>query len=115
MTRCRLANYLRTERMRAGLSQRELGELLGVSRSWISKQENETSRTVELSLAVEIVFQKHARELFPAMVDALEHGILMRALVMEHRLTYRQDRGALKKRKHLAALINRLQFNQPLL
>ena len=115
MTRCRLSNYLRTERMSAGLSQRELGELLGLSRSSISKMENEQSPTMTLMIAIEIVFHHPAREMFPDMFYAIEHGILMRALVMECRLSNHHDAVSLRKRAHLSALINRLQFNQPLL
>lgn len=115
MARCRLSNYLRTERLRAGLSQRELGELLGAGRSWISKMENEPAPTMELAVAVEIIFHRPARIMFPDMFDAIEYGILMRALAMEYRLSNRDDAVSLRKRSHLSALINRLQFNQPLL
>lgn len=115
MTRCRLSNYLRTERLRAGLSQQELGELLGVSRSSISKMENESLPSGELVVVVAIAFQRPTRDMFPALMDALEYDVMMRAIVMEHRLSERIDAFALRKRAHLSALINRLQFKQPLL
>lgn len=115
MARCRLSNYLRTERLRAGLSQEELGELLKLSGSSISKMENERSPTAQLVLATAIVFQRPARELFPALFEALEYDILMRAIEMEYRLTGKMDAVSIRKRTRLNELINRLQFNQPLL
>ncbi len=108
-------SYLRTERMRCGLSQQEFGELLGISGNAIAKAENGRAASLQIVLAAEIVFGQPTRNLFPGFYDALEYDVLLRAVVMEFRLAERTDKVSQKKRRHLSALINRIQFNQPLL
>lgn len=115
MPRSHLSSYLRTERLRSGLSQRELGELLGMSRSAITKMEGERQPTVRIVLATEIVFGRHSRDLFPRLYDDLQYEVLMRAIAMQYRLAERTDAVSRRKHSHLCELINRLQFNQPLL
>ena len=115
MSRSRLSSYLRTERLRSGLSQQELGELLGMSRSAITKMEGARQPTVRLVFAAEIVFRRPSRDLFPGIYDALQDDILMRAIAMKYRLAERTDAISQRKHAHLCELINRLQFNQPLL
>lgn len=111
MSRSRLSSYLRTERLRSGLTQQEFGELLGVSADVIEKTENGRKPSVRLALAAEIVFSRPSRNLFPGLYDALEYDILLRAVAMEFRLSERADSVAQRKCQHLSALINRIQFN----
>lgn len=111
MSRSRLANYLRTERLRSGLSQRELADVLGMSRSAITKMESARAPTLHLVLAAEIVFGRAARDFIPGFYAALQDDILLRAVALEFRLSDRSDPVSLRKRAYLGALINRLQFN----
>lgn len=113
MRRPRLTSYLRTERLRSGLSQRELGELLGVSRSAVGKAESGRSLAFEYVLTAGIVFDRGPRDLIPAVYEALEYEILLRAVALDARLSAYDDPVTRKKRGLLGALINRLQFNQP--
>lgn len=114
MPRSRLSDYFRTERLRSGLSQRELSELYGVSRSTITKVENGRLPTLELVLAAEIVFGRSHHELLPLFHENLREEILLRAVAMDIKLADAADYVSLRKRAHLTDLINRLQFNLPL-
>jgi transcriptional regulator with XRE-family HTH domain len=114
MPRSRLSDYFRTERLRSGLSQRELGELFGLSRHAVTKLENGRLPTLELAFAAEIVFGRSHHELLPLFHDTLKEEILLRAVAMDIRLADASDHVSLRKRAHLADLINRLQFNLPL-
>lgn len=115
MRRSRLSSYLRTERLRSGLSQKEFAELLGLSRSAVSKVEGAERPSLQFMLGAEIIFRSTPREIFPALYEALEYEILLRAVALESRLSERTDAASMRKRRHLGALINRLQFNQPFL
>ena len=114
MPRSRLSSYLRTERLRSGLSQRELAELFGIGRTAITKVENGRKPTLEVLLAAEIVFGRSSHELLPLLHESLRDEILLRAVAMDFGLADRSDHVSLRKRAHLADLINRLQFNLPL-
>ena len=114
MPRLRLSNYLRTERLRSGLSQREFGELMGLSGSRIALAESDQRKqSVRVVLMAEIIFGRPHRELFPELVESMEDAILLRAAAMEARLSQRTDAFSKRKRVHLNALINRLQFHLP--
>jgi transcriptional regulator with XRE-family HTH domain len=114
MSRSYLSNYLRTERLRSGLSQRELGELLGFTDSIIGKVEiGRRKPSFEIILMAEIIFGKPRRELFPDIVMAIEDAVLLRAVAIESRLALRTDAVSKRKCAHLSALINRLQFHLP--
>lgn len=113
MPRSRLANYLKTERLRCGLSQREFGELLGMTGSAIGKVErNRCAPSLDLALAAEIVFGQPTCDLFPDLYELFEQEILLRAVALEFRLSGQRDAVSERKRSHLSALINRLQFHQ---
>ena len=111
MSRSRLANYLRTERLRSGLSQRELAQVLGMSRSAIAKMEGARRPSLHLVLAAEIAFGRAPRDFIPGFYEALQDEILLRAVALEFELGDRSDAVSMRKRAYLGALINRLQFN----
>jgi transcriptional regulator with XRE-family HTH domain len=113
MPRSQLSSYLRTERLRAGFSQRELAELFGMGRSVVTKAEGARQPTLRLVVAVEIVFGRPAPDLFPAVYARLARGVLKRALAMEQRLIGREDAVSRKKLVLLGELINRAQSNPP--
>jgi len=106
-----LANYLRTERLRSGLTQQELAELLGISRSAIAKLENARAPSVRIALAVGIVFGLRPHAIFPAYYDTLLDVLLLRAFAIENRLVGKSDPVSERKRAHLNNLINRIQFH----
>jgi transcriptional regulator with XRE-family HTH domain len=107
MPRSRLSNYLRTERLRSGFTQRELGELFGVSRSVITKAEGTRPPPMELLLLTEIVFGSSQRQLLPGMYARLGRKLLIRALAMEQRLIGFDDPVSRRKCAFLGALIKR--------
>lgn len=113
MPRSHLSNYLRTKRLRAGFSQRELAELFGMDRSVVTKAEGARPPTLRLTVVIEIVFGRPANELFPSFYSRLRRSVLMRALAMEQRLAGRNDPASRKKRALLAELINRTKNNPP--
>ena len=114
MPRLRLSNYLRTERLRSGLSQREFGELMGLSGSRVALAESDQrAQSIRVVLMAEIIFGRPHRELFPELVESMEDAILLRAAAIESRLSTRTDPVSKRKRAHLNALINRLQFHLP--
>jgi transcriptional regulator with XRE-family HTH domain len=114
MPRTRLTNYLRTERLRSGLSQEELGELLGLSRSAITKMEGKRNPSAQLIISTKIVFDRHPHHLFPEQYDALQHDILSRALLMTERFADCADAPSQRKYACLCALITRIQSSPSL-
>ena len=71
------ANRLRAHRRKAGLSQHELGKLLGYKRSWqISRHErSQTAPPLLMALAYEHVFQLPISVLFGGMSITVAHLI----------------------------------------
>lgn len=115
MPRTRLSSYLRTERLRSGLSQREIGELIGLSRSVITKAESGSPLSVRFAIGSAILFDRPTQELFPLIYEACALELLLRAVELEVGLQDRTDAVSLRKRAYLSALINRLQFKQTIL
>lgn len=72
-----LDNYIRTHRKRAGLSQRELGVLLGYSdEGAVARHERSKSLPPFLiAVAYEVIFQKPISELFPGIHEAIKGAI----------------------------------------
>ncbi len=111
MPQLSLANYLRTERLRSGLTQREVGELLGVSRSVITKAEGDRPPSLQLLLMTEVMFGTTQRELFPGLYARLERRLILKALAIEHRLIGKDDPVSRRKCAFLGELIKRAQPN----
>lgn len=72
-----IGNYLRTHRRKSGLSQRELGILLGYqNQHQVSRHERSKSAPPLLAaLAYEIVFQVPVAQLFPGFQSAVAHSV----------------------------------------
>jgi len=105
MPHSRLRQYLRTARLSAGLTQPEVGELLGVSFKVVSNVEcGATEATLPLAMAASILFGKPIEELFPAKHRELENRIAEQAFVLERRLKCRRDPASRKKRALLAKI-----------
>lgn len=75
-----LANFLRVHRQRAGLSQRELGRLLGYDdETAVRKHERfQTMPPFLTALGYEIIFQVPVSELFPGIAETVAIGIMAR-------------------------------------
>ncbi len=70
-------NYLRMHRRKAGLSQRELGRLLGYKRSWqISRHErSQTAPPLLIALAYQQVFRTPVSAIFAGMAATVEQAV----------------------------------------
>jgi len=83
-----LANYLRTYRRRSGLSQRELGLLLGYNdRGQVSRHEQFTSSPpLMIALAYEVIYRVPVSTLFLGTHDVVKTTIEKRLADMEEDL-----------------------------
>ena len=108
-----LSNCLLSQRKRLALSQDEVAFLMGThGGAGISRYEQFTQRvSLETALALEVILQKPARELFAGLYREIEERVAARAKV----LTYKRDRGkanrrTARKRRSLENIIS-LQSN----
>ena len=110
MARRQPKNYLRTLRLKSGLTQPELGLLLGVTKSAINKYENNTCRLpVERLIACEIIFGVGPAGLLIALRLKVEDALGRRALVLHNRIEGRRDAASLKKLMLLDGISERAQ------
>lgn len=80
--------FLRSHRKRWGLTQDELGALLGISRSAITKTEAGTRLpSARLILATEVVFGVSASEIFPSLHTEVITEVGLVALAMDRQLS----------------------------
>jgi transcriptional regulator with XRE-family HTH domain len=88
MAKKRLASYLRTERKRAGLTQKEIAFLVGAkNRAQISRFERlRRLPTTETLLAFMIVFRKNPADLIPGLYDRLLKLVRLRASELHEEL-----------------------------
>ncbi|MGE0405270.1 MAG: helix-turn-helix transcriptional regulator [Candidatus Korobacteraceae bacterium] len=91
----RLANYLRTHRKRAGLSQRDLAILLGYpNEGAVSRQERFRSvPPLLVALSYEVLFQAPVADLFAGLREAVEQLVEARLQDFEQTLQQRHGRG----------------------
>lgn len=100
--------YLRSERLTAGLSQSELGALLGLSEDVISNCERgRTTANAAIILGCELIFGKHPSLLFPTLYESVQEAIGIRAAALDERLRGRTDLASLKKLSLLDAIASR--------
>lgn len=106
-----LGNYLRTYRRQSGLSQRELGLLLGYKdQAQVSRHErSETVPPLVIALAYEVIFRAPVSELFLGMHDGVETTIERRLAELENDLQGRsaEERCARSIAQRLEWLMNR--------
>ncbi|MEQ1618376.1 MAG: helix-turn-helix transcriptional regulator [Gemmatimonas sp.] len=103
------ASYLRTQRDRWLLTQSELGLLLGVSGSVISKYERLT-RTPPISVLIgaEFVFGEKSKRIFPGLYEDVELAVTKRAATLAEMLQGKGDQASLSKRALLEAMARRI-------
>jgi transcriptional regulator with XRE-family HTH domain len=102
------ATYLRTLRQKWALTQKELGILIGVSEDSISKYEcNQRYPGRNAIMAIEVVFGKPARAVFPRLHAGIEEIVMARATIIDRNTTGRTDKDSLKKQQLLAGMTGR--------
>ena len=102
-----LVNYLRVHRRTAGLTQHELGMVLGYADDGAVAR-HERFRSVPpflMALSYEIVFKVPVNQLFPGLSQTIELGIETRLAELESRL---RESEALSSR--LAATTRKLEW-----
>jgi transcriptional regulator with XRE-family HTH domain len=98
MTRRRPRHYVKSARIAAGLTQAELGVLLGVSDTTIRKYENEQRNFgAAFILGCMLVFGQSAAELFPDFAQSIEERIGRNAADLDADLSGKTDAVSLKK------------------
>ncbi len=101
--------YLRTNRRKWALSQRELADLVGgVSAGAISKYETlARPPSAELLLACEFIFDQPAHALFPAMALGVVRAVLRNAQILRAELADKHDAESVRKRRLLDDVVIR--------
>ena len=108
MSRTPTRNYLRRHRLRTALTLRELGALLGISKSALIRYELGLRPVpAEIVIASERVFGVSGSALFPALYNGVEEDLAIRAFELHDRLAGRLDLGALKKRSLISTIESR--------
>jgi transcriptional regulator with XRE-family HTH domain len=102
MKRKAAANYLKTHRRRSGLTQREMGELLGYNDpGQVSRHERSKSLPpLRIALAYELIFRVPAAVLFIGLHGSTKENIEKKLQSMEAEL---QERTALDADAKLVA------------
>jgi transcriptional regulator with XRE-family HTH domain len=89
----RLVNYIRVRRRQAGLSQRELAQILGYRNEGVVSR-HERFRSVPpllMALGYEVVFQTSVSELFPGLRQTI--GDVIESSLTEFESTLRQQQA----------------------
>jgi DNA-binding XRE family transcriptional regulator len=90
-----LTSYLRSHRMRAGLTQQELAEIVGfIANHQVSKHERSRSvPTLLMSLSYSAIFRVSIEQLFPGMAETIQFNVEDRLGRMEKSLKGRSPKG----------------------
>lgn len=105
-----LPSYLRTHRKRWALSESELGHLLGVSASAISKYETlKRQPSAEVVLGCEFIFSTPADEIFTAASGVTRAAIVLNAKSLRETLQGKGDQKTQMKLKLIDAIIARVE------
>jgi hypothetical protein len=102
-------NYLRSYRLRWGLSQSELAYLLGWSRSEVISRVEMKQRapTLKLVIGCFILFGSSAAELFPDLSSAIEAEVMARTWEMYERIQGDPSKKTKKQIELLESVIER--------
>ena len=90
-----MTGYLRSHRLKSGMSQRELAELIGlIQHHQVSKHERSTAiPSLLVALSYEIVFCVSVAELFPGLYETVRMNVEERLLQMEKSLQESSAKG----------------------
>lgn len=109
MPRVPQKSYLKAHRLKAGLTLGELAGLLGVTPKTVWNYEAGVRQpSARLVIAAEVIFGVSAHKIFPALYNATEEDLAIRALVLYDQLTGREDPAALKKLALIGGIPGRL-------
>lgn len=91
--------YVRTHRRRWGLTQKELGWLLGIAnRTAVSRIEmSKRKPAAECLVACAIIFDLPLEAIFPGFLEEIERGVSRRVITLRGKLTERTDDLSLRK------------------
>ena len=103
----RIQCYLRTCRRTSGLTQQELAFLLGLaSRSTVSRYERTGEiPSARLLIACEVVFRRHASELFPDLYERVNEEVVRRGNALFDELEAKEGDSPSAKRDLLLAMV----------
>jgi transcriptional regulator with XRE-family HTH domain len=92
------ATYIRTFRLGAGLSQKGLGALLGVSKYMVSRVEcGKRQPTCSFMLGCSLLFGRPITALFPAFAGNVQNSLGIAAAKLDEQLRGRTDKKSIKK------------------
>lgn len=101
-------------RKRWALHQRELAHLVGVSPSIISRYERGTlSPPVKNLLALQVVFGRSGRHLFPEAYARVQDQVMRRAAKLDRALAHETDKASVRKRTLLSSMARRGDVARP--
>lgn len=90
-----LTSYLRTHRKHAGLTQREIGRLLGCNNeARVSRYELFQPPSLHIAISYEIIFRVSVSKLFPSLRGTLEDKIESRILEFRNELEGQSGHGS---------------------
>jgi transcriptional regulator with XRE-family HTH domain len=94
MASSQLPNYLRSNRKRLALSQDEVAFLLGTkSGAKVSRYERfDREPGIETALALEVIYQRSASELFDGLYQKVERKVIERAKILAGRTNQRKSK-----------------------
>lgn len=97
-----LNTYLRTHRRKAGLSQRELGNLLGYEDEGAVRRHEKLKTLPPLLIAIgyEVVFKMPVGKLFSGLKETVEKTVEPRILELEEKLQQKSGKG--RRASHVA-------------
>lgn len=106
-------NYVRTSRLRHGLSVQDLAHLINQRSPTVISQYEHGDRvpTLEGALALEAVFGLAPREMFPDLFEHVEEVVMRQGRALYDRLEGLTDRGSEAKRELLDAMARRAKGN----
>jgi transcriptional regulator with XRE-family HTH domain len=97
--------YVRRHRKKWALSQEDLARFLALTQSSASRIESgESAPDLNQALALQVIFARSPRALFPALYDAVEEAVMAVAAEIDRELEGKTDHVSIRKQELLAAM-----------
>lgn len=94
--------------MAAGLTQDELGKLIGRTQATVSRYESDIDvPDASALMALHVVFGVSLRRLFPAFHRRIEEAVMAQGAELDRLIRHRFDKASQNKRKLLQAMVGR--------
>ncbi len=105
----KLDRYLHSHRRRCGLTQQEVGYLLGLRTGTVISRLEKSRRTPSLSaaLACQVIFGITPAEIFPYIYEEVEADIMTRANVLHEKLQGKKGKAVRAKLNFLEGMMDR--------